>query len=157
MANLMYVMSFFEETPPEGEFFYDPDNYHVTLLPEFTVPDRNLGQWLSMIQELTETHSPFSVVETQETFLGANLDIPATEVASSPVSALKKLHTDLWLSLHGVGGSPQTEYVLSQFSPHISFKSFAADRFPVTGFSVIHHRSAFGVDVQNLRNYTLKG
>lgn len=156
MANLLYIMCFFGDTPKEGDFFYDPENYHITLLPEFSVPDENLAQFLESLQPAETLFQQISVNETKAAFLGDDFDIPVVKVQSTSELELPKLHAWLMERLAEAQGTPDTKYVLERFSPHISFKPFTGASYMVTGFSVIHHQVAFGEEVKNIGNYMLK-
>jgi 2'-5' RNA ligase len=152
MADLLYLMGFLGDTPPVGEYCYDPDNLHLTLMPEHAVPDKHLVEYVTGIGNVVRWFQPFSIEPDYTDFYGAEGQIPVTVMKQD--RNVFELHQSLLHLGLAYGMKVEASIIGEKFSPHISYYTESKPA-EVKSLSLIHHRSGFGVDVVNLANYSL--
>lgn len=155
MADLLYLMGFINEaTPNVGSTEYNPDNFHVTIMPEHAIPDRNMDQYLKELDNITKWFKPvlFTIGETKTFRNSFGFDVPV--VTLNTING-NNLHNSVLAAVESLDGRPTgANFTGKEYSPHVSFWDDPKP-FEINSLSLIHHKDGFGKNVVNLRNFKL--
>lgn len=153
MADILYLMGF-KDTPAIGDHRYDPHNFHVTVLDHFSLPDTSLHAFIKNVESMTRWFGPIPLKEEGMKWFGLDEDIPVMSLKHE--ADIMNLHHSLCDLLAKFNGKMKTpEYNGESYNPHVSYLEDESILWDMDSFSLIHHRSGFGVDVVNRANFSL--
>lgn len=158
MADLLYLMGFFQE--PTEELLQDlplEDLRHLTVMPAFTVADRQLPRFQRHLRALTAWFTPFTLEGTKMTTLGREyFPVPALLVEAPSASfTLEDLHKSCSEALLEAGGAYlHPEFTGETYLPHVSHPR-VGEVMEVSTLLLVHHSEGFGRGVKILSRFPL--
>lgn len=120
MSDLLYLMSF--KNPPEpGPYYYDPDNLHVTILDNFSIPNKRFHDFMRTANMLTRWFKAIPLRADGFDLFGVQGDIPVLKVHGGlQLASLHESFADLVMAHDGVLRNPQFAY--NGYSSHVSYQ-----------------------------------
>ena len=152
-------MSFFHPAGKElGEVELDLGRAHLTVLPNFSVPDENLPQLRRLFHSIVNWFPTFSIVPGIAMELGEAVKVPVVLVAGKEdPTILQELHCSLAAAVQRTSGYfRDPEFVEEGFLPHVSHWA-SPEETRLQDLTLTAHTEGFGQGVRNLANYRLNG
>lgn len=156
----MYLIAFLDEVK-EGSFELGDleEAKHITIVPEFSVPNKRLDNIRVKFDRAAAWFGDFTVNPIRKSIFGdEDNPISVVEVFGCDClgNSIMDLHSTFTNIVYDEGGSCSSpQYCFGNFSPHISYMPMFSEPLNISSLALIHHRDGFGKNAINLHNYSL--
>lgn len=149
-SGCFYLIGYFEKIP-NGKLPMSNEP-HVTLLPQFMLPDEKIVEFGHKLQLMTreqDFHS-FNIIPGEKeqftSLLGEKVEVTKVKEHSNEIERYHEHAVQIVEQCNGENVSP---WVRNKFSAHVTGWEHPEQK-TITTLSLIHHREGFGNDVHNI-------